>query len=70
MESHTAGRPVEHARSTFKLSEALLQDRMTDIHDEAIALRKDADKIVKGNSTTTEFVTEGAYEDRLSTFRR
>ncbi|KAF2967528.1 hypothetical protein GQX73_g6031 [Xylaria multiplex] len=61
---HTTSRPVEHARSLFKLSESLLQDNMDTSHAESIKLRDEAESVLKSaNSAIMTFDTESAYDD-------
>ncbi|KAI0437937.1 hypothetical protein F4803DRAFT_536882 [Xylaria telfairii] len=68
---HRADRPVEHARSLFKLSEALSQDNMDTSHAEAITLRDEAENnLRRANPTGIRFDTESAYDDLVPIFWR
>lgn len=63
--------PVEHARTLFKLSEALVQDCFDDSQVEAVALREEAEfalKKMKPNMTRLD--TEEAYDNLVPIFWR
>ncbi|KAH8161060.1 hypothetical protein CIB48_g7180 [Xylaria polymorpha] len=71
MKVHRADRPVEHARSLFKLPEALLQHNMDTSHAEAITLRDEVENVLrKANSTIIRFDTESVYDDLVPIFWR
>jgi ElaB/YqjD/DUF883 family membrane-anchored ribosome-binding protein len=63
--------PVEHARSLFKLSEALLQDSFDDSEVEAVALREEAEIMLrKTKPNITRLDTEEAYDNLVPIFWR
>lgn len=60
---HEKKMPAEHARGLFKLSEALLQDNHPGSADEAIALREEAEIVLKRrDANLTDFSTDDAYD--------
>lgn len=63
--------PVEHARSLFKLSEALVQDSFDDSQIEALALREEAESSLKNlKPNLTALDTEVAYDNLVPIFWR
>ncbi|KAK0747419.1 pfs domain-containing protein [Apiosordaria backusii] len=59
--------PAEHARNLFKLSEALLQDGHHGSTEEAIALREEAEAILKRRDAhITDASTDDAYDRLIS----
>ncbi|KAI1129102.1 hypothetical protein F5Y10DRAFT_291348 [Nemania abortiva] len=71
MKEQKEDRPVERARSIFKLSEALVRNNMGGSHVEATTLREDAESILrKANPPITKFDTESAYDDLVPIFWR
>lgn len=62
--------PVEHARSLFKLSEALSQEQFGD-DSEAEELRDDAEIFLKRrNADATDFGSEDQYDKFVPIFWR
>lgn len=62
--------PVEHARSLFKLSEALLQENY-DSEDESKRLRDEAEVYLKKRKPdAVNFSTEDAYDSLIPIFWR
>ena len=64
-------RAVEHARSLFKLSEALLQDSLDESHIEALTLREEAEHILrKTKPDIARCDIENAYDNVVPIFWR
>jgi hypothetical protein len=63
--------PVEHARSLFKLSEALAQDSFDDSQVEAVILREEAESTLRRmKPNMTGLNTELAYDNLVPIFWR
>lgn len=68
---HQNSMPVEHARSLFKLSEAMLQDGLGSSAAEADALRDEAELYLKRRvPDETSFGTEDSYDHLVPIFWR
>ncbi|KAH6621474.1 Tetratricopeptide-like helical [Chaetomium sp. MPI-SDFR-AT-0129] len=64
---HEKKMPAEHARGLFNLSEALMQDNHPGIAEEAIALREEAEAVLKRrNVNITDFSTDDTYDRLIS----
>jgi hypothetical protein len=63
-------RPVEHARTMFKLSEALLQDGPDESQAEAVSLGDEAEVLLKRANPDAAAGTEDACDDLVPVFWR